>query len=80
MNNKKPRERNKLRLLERKAIKAAKLRGHNMSRPEPRGKKGMMRSYSYCRTCAMTMMMDEHPQPNGISIGGEALALNCKEG
>ena len=31
-----------------------------------------------CRKCDMTVHLYTHPAPNGVEIGGEAVALNCK--
>lgn len=30
-----------------------------------------------CKYCRMEVLLTEKPRPNGIDLGGEALALNC---
>ena len=30
-----------------------------------------------CKDCKMTVMVKEHPLPNEINVGGEAIALSC---
>ena len=30
-----------------------------------------------CKDCGMCVYLDEDPTPNGIDIGGKAVALNC---
>ena len=34
-------------------------------------------SYSYCKHCKMYVQVDSYPEPNGIDIGGNAVAINC---
>lgn len=34
---------------------------------------------STCRKCGMSVDASTHPAPNGIDIGGEAVALGCED-
>jgi hypothetical protein len=67
-----------LHVLKHLAIEAAAFRGHEieweplykmLSRKIQNGK---------CRKCGMECQINTNPLPNEISIGGEAIALNCE--
>jgi len=34
--------------------------------------------YAICKVCSMGVQVQMYPAPNGIDIGGEAAALNCR--
>lgn len=62
--------------LKKEVKEAAKFRGHKM---------GKFRTWKYskiamsvCNTCNRCVVVDLKPLPNGIEIGGEAVALNCE--
>ena len=65
--------------LRRSARESCKWRGHDMT---PFKANGNWRPYSaqtsVCRKCGMEVAVDAYPAPNGIDIGGEAVALNCE--
>ena len=61
--------------LEREALEACNFRGHDMT--EFREIQDYV-SRSTCVRCEMEVTCDVHPAPNGIDIGGEAVALNCE--
>ena len=63
--------------LKKSALESCKHRGHSMSK----FKRGIYWSnvhFSKCKLCSMQVAVDPHPAPNGIDIGGEAVALDCK--
>jgi len=65
--------------LKHDAAAACRFRGHKMG---PWGftiaAGGMaIRGGSICKQCSMSVQYDTSPPPNGIDIGGEAVALNC---
>jgi hypothetical protein len=68
--------RNKEYRLMREARKSAEWRGHTMAR--------VYRTEYWhhlacaCSVCGMSVSVDANPAMNGIDIGGEAVALNCK--
>lgn len=66
----------KLTHLKMDAALACKRRGHSMSRFISLSDK---RAVSTCLNCKMEVHVDTHPMPNGIDIGGEAVALNCRK-
>jgi hypothetical protein len=56
------------------AKQSAIYRGHNVKNWDILGGD----CYSLvCKDCNMEVMVKEHPLPNEIEIGGEAVALNC---
>ncbi|KKM18488.1 hypothetical protein LCGC14_1665130 [marine sediment metagenome] len=64
-----------LRRLKREARESCTWRGHSMKPFEtviPN-----KRVFSECRNCTGYVQVDTFPPPNGIDIGGDALALNC---
>ena len=60
------------------ALDACKFRGHEMG-PFHRSDRALHRrtATSECGTCGMMVGIDERPLPNGIEIGGEAVASGC---
>jgi hypothetical protein len=76
--------------LRKSALESCNLRGHNMTRfnwvligKGPAGKKWHGGSFwvghSECTRCGKYVMVDEKPQPNGINISGDAVALGCND-
>jgi len=65
--------------LKNEALQACISRGHNMGvwddHISPSGKGT---SFNTCVKCGKEVMVDTNPPPNGIDIGGEAVALSCK--
>jgi len=66
-------------LLQEEADESCKCRGHKMKWAEP-----FFHNWSnsnlidgICENCGMEAQCCDRPQPNGIDIGGEAVALNC---
>lgn len=60
--------------LRQEALESCKFRGHKM--------KSFSRKYrhwwdSTCKVCGMEVCVNDNPAPNGIDIGGEAVALHC---
>ena len=68
------------RRLRGEAIKSCENRGHEMKRfefhPYWTNDERVVAS-SVCLICDMMVEVDTSPPPNGIDIGGEAVALNC---
>lgn len=65
------------RLLVKRADHVAESRGHMLGMWQWQGSDAHMRGEAYCIFCKMAAMIDTHPAPNSIDIGGEAVALNC---
>lgn len=64
----------KLEQLRISALESCRFRGHKMTRF------ASLHSWakvSDCKTCGMTVIVNSRPAPNGIDIGGEAVALTC---
>ena len=66
----------KLNRLRLEALESCNFRGHKMSKfaksnywPDVR--------HSECKVCFLTCTIDATPLPNGIEIGGGAVALHC---
>ena len=70
----------KLPTLRKSAQRSTTLRGHRMRWRAPFGNAttNVYSQFGQCRDCGMEVLLAERPAPNGINIGGEALALNCK--
>jgi len=67
----------KLERLRREALESCKFRGHKMAL--------FIHKYQHCwfskcQCCGKEVTVVDNPQPNGIEIGGEAVALNCTGG
>lgn len=56
------------------AKESAIYRGHNVKNWDVLGGDCYL---LVCKDCKMEVMVKEHPLPNEIQIGGEAVALNC---
>ena len=56
--------------LQTEAIESCEFRGHDM---------GAFNEYniSVCKTCKAWVQTDNKPAPNGIDIGGTAVAMHC---
>ena len=65
--------------LEQPARQSAELRGHKLSDFATGYGSRKTFSEAYCVKCSMVVGVDVRPQPNGIEIGGTAIALNCTE-
>jgi hypothetical protein len=61
--------------LKRSATAATTWRGHKMEPWTATGSK--TRAYRSCRLCGAWVGVNVSPPPNGIEIGGSAVALNC---
>lgn len=61
--------------LKREAKESATWRGHDMKRFKTF--KPNQVAESVCRGCNAYVQIDTKPLPNGISIRGDAIALNC---
>ena len=64
------------RRLKKEALMSCSCRGHDMGRFK-RHDYWRTSSYSHCRRCGMQVVVNTRPTPNGIDIGGEAVALDC---
>lgn len=62
----------------REARKAAKWRGHDMGKFIP-NHYWPYQATATCKTCGKTVTADGDPAPNGIDVGGEAVALSCDD-
>lgn len=68
---------NKMKKIERlriEALESCNFRGHRMNSFSRKYQHGRS---SECRDCGMNVTIDDNPLPNGIDIGGEAVALHC---
>lgn len=66
--------------LKREARETATARGHELGRFLPMGegqRKGHRAAFARCGACGMGVTVETKPPPNGIEIGGEAVALTC---
>jgi hypothetical protein len=76
----------KFRKLKEGALRSAEQRGHKMADFDPaiktaRADKSMRYAASaVCTRCAAHVMVDTHPEPNGVDIGGKAVAMGCRTG
>lgn len=66
----------KIERLKKEALSACQWRGHIMPRFKCAAHQPTV-AFSNCRVCDMQVVVDTKPAPNGIDIGGEAVALNC---
>lgn len=66
----------KIERLRLEALESCRLRGHTM---------GLFQSFddtqkfAYCLICNKQVVINVHPAPNEIEIGGEAVALGCED-
>lgn len=63
----------KIERFKKEAMESCKFRGHQMTRFKTMA--GI--SYAYCLVCRKSVAVDDNPTPNGIDIGGEAVAIEC---
>lgn len=66
----------KMNRLKKKAMEACDFRGHTMKGWQTGETKSL--SVNTCTECCMMVAVRTRPMPNEIAIGGEAVALNCK--
>jgi hypothetical protein len=66
----------KLERLRKEALKCCTFRGHQM-KPSIHLTKNSW--WSECKMCGKTVVVTDNPAPNDIELGGEALALGCKD-
>ena len=66
----------KLRRLINEAKESCEFRRHKMKQFERHDYWPTVR-YSHCSICDKQVVVNSCPQPNGIEIGGKAVALNC---
>lgn len=70
----------KLSTLKKKAQSFTKFRGHRMKWGQVFGRtNGPKGQNAICRDCPCSVSIIECTEPNKVLIGGNALALNCKE-
>ena len=69
----------KKRNLKEEAAAACKFRGHKMENWGFTVKAGGsgIRGGAICKLCGRGVQYDTNPPPDGIDIGGEAVAVNC---
>lgn len=65
--------------LRKEALEACRYRRHKMRLDYYTILKSRHRATWHCLHCYKSMAVDTHPDPNGIDIGGEAIALGCGE-
>ncbi len=65
--------------LRKEALEACRLWGHKMRMHRYTILKGRHRGSWDCTVCDVSMAVDTHPDPNGIDIIGDAVALECGE-
>jgi hypothetical protein len=63
--------------LKRSATESCALRGHEIEWAAPWHGETKSIQRGKCRRCDMVVDINTNPLPNGIEIGGEAVALNC---
>ena len=70
-----------LSLLKIEADTACQFNGHTMNWDKPFFHKWSNSNLqdATCKYCGMKVQCCDKPQPNGIDIGGEAVALGCPE-
>ena len=66
----------KLARLKREALEACSFRGHDMTRFHNSSR---IDAYATCKICGKLVGVNAYPAPNDIDIGGNALALGCKD-
>jgi hypothetical protein len=66
--------------LKKEALEGCEWRGHHMNHFSSATIEYAHRKIgnSICKDCGMAVSIDTDPPANGIDIGGEAVALNCK--
>jgi len=69
----------KLDELRKQATESCKARNHEMVWQPPRMHTNRILQTAYCRSCNRYVQIDTKPEPNGIDIGGDAVAENCPD-
>ena len=64
----------KVEQLRKDALESCNFRGHKMNRF---ASLHTWAKVSDCKVCGMTVIVNSKPAPNGIEIGGEAVAMHC---
>lgn len=59
--------------LKKEALSSSLFRGHKMSRFITFKDCAI----SHCKVCGKSVVVDASPPPNGIDVGGKAVALGC---
>lgn len=65
--------------LRKEALAACRYRGHRMQITTHSILGRRVRATWRCTVCDKSVAIDTHLDPNGIDIGGEAVALECEE-
>lgn len=68
-----------LRRLLREAREAARMRGHEIKRAKVERSESRSTAVIACRRCGSDVAVDTRPLPNGIEIGGAAVAVGCQQ-
>ena len=63
--------------LRKSAQESAEFRGHSIRWYAPHHGERASTQIGECRWCGLEAYICTNPMPNGIDIGGEAVALNC---
>ena len=63
----------------RQASKATRFRGHRLKPWTRHDEPWHAQAETTCRICGAYVLVIVDPPPNGIDIGGDALALHCRE-
>ena len=66
-----------LKRIRREATKSCRARGHIMEWQKPERETNRISQTAYCARCGMMVALDTCPPPNGIDVGGAAVALHC---
>lgn len=64
--------------LKHEALEGCTWRNHKMGRFE-KNRYWPSVATATCKVCGMSVAVNAHPQANQIDIGGDAIAVNCKE-
>jgi len=69
-----------LRRLRREATESCKFRGHSISWGYSHfDGSSRAQQCGECIHCGKTVVIDTNPAPNGIMVGGSALAIGCED-
>lgn len=73
----------KLKRLKKETLETCKFRKHKMGRFVSYnpcfGFTSLTTAYAHCKICDKQVVVCTKPLPNGIEIGGEAVALSCED-
>lgn len=69
----------KIDILRGEANQSCKFREHIMGWDTPNRSEKRTTQIGHCVNCGKEVILDTNPPPNGIDIGGEAVALNCRD-